>query len=97
MPKTLAYKEYLQIPGVKRFITFVQIYNLARRIVIGELQNIVFGEFLSTLIGTSSLFPASTKSTIYNPSVDPSISSEFSASAFRCQSLFLRYQQLVKS
>lgn len=60
-----------------------EIYNNAKRIVTAELQNIVIGEFLPLLIGSQSVFPAGNRFTSYDPSVDPSITNEFSASAYR--------------
>ena len=60
-----------------------EIYNHARRIVTAELQNIVVGEFLPLLIGSQSVFRPGSGFTNYDPSVDPSITNEFSASALR--------------
>lgn len=62
---------------------FSQIFNLARRIVIGEYQNIVLNEFLPILIGTNSVATIKNGKTTYNPNIDPSISNEFSAAVFR--------------
>ena len=64
-------------------LTDDQLFFQTRRIVIALYQNIVFNEFLKLLIGTNSIFPSSTHQTTYDPSVDPSITNEFSASAHR--------------
>ena len=64
-------------------LTDTEIYNQARRIVTAEYQNIVAGEFLPVLIGTNQLFSSENFQTTYDSNVDPSITSEFSASAYR--------------
>ena len=56
-----------------------EIYQLARRIVAAQNQVITFNEFLPVLIGADAMGEYSG----YDPSVDPSIASEFSAAAFR--------------
>lgn len=56
-----------------------EIYQLARRIVAAQNQAITFNEFLPVLIGADAMGEYSG----YDPSVDPSIASEFSAAAFR--------------
>lgn len=56
-----------------------EIYQKARAIVIGEIQAITFNEWLPALLGKSAI----SKYTGYDSSVDPSISNEFSTSAFR--------------
>ena len=60
-----------------------EIYQNARRIVVAEYQNVVFGEFLPLVIGSDSLFSPSTVSTSYDELVDASILNEFAAAAFR--------------
>jgi len=56
--------------------------------VIGEYQSIILNEFLPILFGNSSVVKTKKGKTTYNPSVDPSVSNEFSASAFRCDNNF---------
>jgi hypothetical protein len=56
-----------------------QIYQQARRLVIGEIQNITYGEFLPALLGKNAL----PRYAGYNPKVNPGISNEFSTAAFR--------------
>lgn len=56
-----------------------EIYQLARKIVGAQNQAITFNEFLPVLLGPDAIGPY----TGYDPSVDPAISSEFSAAAFR--------------
>ncbi len=56
-----------------------QLYQAARRIVIGELQAITYNEFLPALLGPAAL-PAYRG---YNPRVNPDITNEFSTAAFR--------------
>jgi len=51
--------------------------------VLGEYQNIVFGEFFSLLVGKNSLLPRFNARTFYDPSVDPSIANEVSSASFR--------------
>ncbi len=60
-----------------------KIFNHARRIVIGEYQNIVFGEMLPLILGTDTLFPVGTVATPYLPNIDASMINEFSTAAFR--------------
>jgi len=55
-----------------------QIYQQARRLVIGELQAITYTEFLPALLGKA--LPAYTG---YKPNVNPGIANEFSTAAFR--------------
>ena len=59
------------------------IYNQARRIVTAAYQNIVFSEFLPILIGSGNVFPRGNQKTTYDSTVDPSITNEFAAAAFR--------------
>jgi len=56
-----------------------QIFQLARRIVVAELQVITYNEFLPALLGPNTLRPYFG----YNPDVNPGIATEFSTAAFR--------------
>ncbi|CAB5035242.1 unannotated protein [freshwater metagenome] len=56
-----------------------QIYQQARRIVIGELQAITYNEFLPALLGRGAV-PGYRG---YQPRVNPGIANEFSTAAFR--------------
>ena len=56
-----------------------EIYQLARKIVGAHNQAITFNEFLPVLLGPDAIDPYSG----YDPSIDPTITSEFSAAAFR--------------
>jgi len=56
-----------------------QIYQQARRVVIGELQAITYNEFLPALLGQGAI--AGYRG--YQPNVNPGIANEFSTAAFR--------------
>ncbi len=56
-----------------------EIYQLARKVVGAQIQAITFNEFLPLLLGPDAIGPYSG----YDPSVDPTIASEFSAAAYR--------------
>jgi peroxidase len=74
-----------------------EIFAHTRRIVIAELQNIIYGEFLPLLVGSNGRFNEGngnsgnsgpdfgqdSKTTFYNPTTDPSIINEFASAAFR--------------
>lgn len=55
-----------------------QLYQQARRLVIGEIQHITYTEFLPSILSTA--LPAYTG---YKSSVNPQVSNEFSTAAFR--------------
>lgn len=55
------------------------IYQIARKIVGAEIQAVTYNEFLPQLLGSDTLDPY----TGYDPTVDPTIASEFSAAAYR--------------
>lgn len=64
------------------------IYQETRRVVIAEIQHIVFNEYLPNVVGPNymqkyELHPSKGYSNFYNPKINPSILSEFSAAAFR--------------
>lgn len=56
-----------------------QLYQMARSIVIAEMENITYNEYLPHLIGANAIKPYSG----YDPSVNPRISQEFASAAFR--------------
>ena len=67
------------IAANNRSLSDEQIYQQARRIVIGELQAITYKEFLPALLGRG-VMPGYRG---YRPNVNPGISNEFSTAAFR--------------
>jgi peroxidase len=56
-----------------------QLYQQARRLVIAEMQAITYNEFLPALLGQTAMGAYAG----YDPTVNPSISAEFSTAAFR--------------
>lgn len=60
-------------------LTDEQIFQMARRIVVAEIQAITYNEFLPALLGPNGLRPYFG----YDPDVNPGISTEFSTGAFR--------------
>lgn len=61
-----------------------QIFQHARRIVIAELQDITYHEFLPALLGVNSPAAAALRSPgRYGAQVDPGISTEFTTAAYR--------------
>ena len=62
------------------------LYQEARRIVIGEMQNIVYGEYLPTILGAKYMDKYDllvTETTNYDQRIEPNIFNEFAAAAFR--------------
>jgi len=96
---TLFLREHNRIAGLVagRNPTFSDetIFANTRRIVIAEIQSIVFGEFLPLLIGNQNekhgargdssggQSGAGSSKTSYNPNIDPSIINEFATAAYR--------------
>jgi peroxidase len=60
-------------------LTGDQLYNMARAITTAEYQNIIYTEFLPSLLGPDAL----TSYQGYNPNVSPQIFEEFSTAAYR--------------
>lgn len=58
------------------------VYHSARRIVVAELQNIIFNEFVPALLGYT--LPPATR---YDSNIDPRIFAEFSGAAYRLHTL----------
>ena len=59
-------------------------YQGARRIVIAEMQNIIYGQWLPEVLGPNNMGDlALDHASVYNPSIDPSITNEFATAAFR--------------
>ncbi len=56
-----------------------EIYQHARRVVIGELQKITYSEFLPALLGSIKLTPYKG----YNAKVNPGVANEFATAAYR--------------
>ena len=66
-----------------------EVYQRARRVVIGQIQNVVYSEFLPVVLGTAKMeehnlsLPLSPGTTTYDSSVNASIYNEFATFAFR--------------
>ena len=80
---TLWVREHNLIADTTRFLfpwlSGDQIFEIARRAVITELQVITFKEFLPVLLGAGSIAPYAG----YDASVNPGIATEFSTALFR--------------
>jgi len=80
---TLFLREHNQIAtaiaAANPAMTDEQIFQSARRIVVGELQVITYREFLPALLGPKALRPYDD----YKPDVNPGIATEFSTAAYR--------------
>ena len=62
------------------------LYQEARRIVSAEMQNIVYGEYLPTILGVDYMQEYDlvvAEESLYDSSVDPTIFNSFATSAFR--------------
>jgi peroxidase len=67
------------IHGAMRRLDDETVYQMARAIVVAEVQAVTYREFLPALLGPDALPPYDG----YHPDVDPSIRSEFAAGAYR--------------
>jgi len=80
---TLWVREHNQVANVTRFLfPFLsgdQVFEIARRTVVFELQIITYREFLPVLLGPGAFAPY----TGYDPGVDPGIANVFSTAMFR--------------
>lgn len=68
-----------QIAAGNPGLTDEQIYQQARRIVVGEIQGITYEEFVPALLGPGALQPYRG----YDPDVNPGLSAVFSTAAYR--------------
>ena len=59
-----------------------EVYQYARRVVVAEYQNVVYGQFMSEILGTDDLKPRRWGST-YKPNVDPAMRNEIATAVFR--------------
>ena len=66
----------------KRDGTDEEIYQHARRIVVAEYQNIVYGQYLSEILGTDDLKPKAGGSK-YKKTTNPAMTNEFATAAYR--------------
>ena len=80
---TLFVREHNRLAGIiasrNPSLSGDEIYQLARKIVGAQIQSITFNGFLPLLLGPDAVGPYSG----YDPDVDPTIASEFSAAAYR--------------
>ena len=80
---TLFVREHNRLAGIiasqNPSLSGDEIYQLARKIVGAQIQSITFNGFLPLLLGPDAIGPYSG----YDPNVDPTIASEFSAAAYR--------------
>ena len=66
-----------------------ELYQQTRRIVIAELQNIVYNEFLPIILGEKFVkdhnlnLPSIESSSTYEDAINPTLSNEFATFAFR--------------
>ena len=63
-----------------------ELYQSTRRIVVAEMQNVVYGQWLSEMIGPqlyAELGLDPTVDSTYDPETDPTIMNEFATAAFR--------------
>ena len=67
------------IAAENALLTDEAVYQMARAIVIGELQAITFNEYLPAILGRKTIRPYEG----YDPSVDPGISNLFATACYR--------------
>jgi len=81
---TIFMREHNRIAGIINLLTTwndERIYQEARRIVVAEWQNIVYGEFLPAILGVNGV-PHGVNS-VYDSTVDATINNVFATAAFR--------------
>ena len=61
----------------------IPLFQLARKLVGAELQQITYREYLPNVLGSKALGDLAETETRYNPDMDPSILNEFATVAFR--------------
>ena len=64
------------------------LFQESRRIVVAEIQHVTYNEYLPTLLGSENvhrfgLLPLEGHSRNYNQTLNPSVTNEFTAAAFR--------------
>ena len=77
---TLFVREHNRIAG-ELSGTDEDIYQKARRIVMAEMQNVVYGQYLPVILGNAA--PSISSRTRYDSNVDPSIRNSFATAAYR--------------
>ena len=67
------------------FNTDEYLYQLARRILIAEIQSVVYGEFLPAILGSQNLegLVLLSEGSAYDSKTNPSITNEFSTASYR--------------
>ena len=67
-----------------------EIYQIVRKVIGAELQNIVYSEFLPVVLGSEAVAKFNLKlpelesgETVYDPAVNPTVANEFATVAFR--------------
>lgn len=84
---TIFMREHNRIAGIIKQLTMMMpwsdetIYQEARRIVVAEWQNIVYGEFLPEILGKSGV--AHGINSVYHSHVDATITNVFATAAYR--------------
>ena len=68
-----------QLKAENPALTGDQLYTMARAVTTAEYQNIVYKEFLPSILGSGALSAYHG----YNPTIDPTIFAEFSTAAYR--------------
>ena len=70
-------------------LTDEELYQIVRKVIGAELQNIVYSEFLPVVLGRDAVekynltLPDPAKDTVYDPTIDPTVLNSFATVAFR--------------